>query len=266
MSIKLPLNNLIGVVPGNTALLTVGHKGTIDKIHFRLSGGLTAAHLESIRGLADGRLFMEETGPDVVVKDAYRGIATDAAFVTLDMTEPNARNGASEQLLASIPNNLLQSLQFEIKISGGAPALGRIDASAEMRPATSNPNIRKLMRNLPQFPAIGDHIMFLPVGTAGGKIKRMFIKESTAGGVTKAQIRIGTQVLWEATRADIEYQQKRNDLLPQAGWLVLDFIEDGNLAAVFPTDKANEVQVILTSTAVQNYVTQTEYIDPIGRI
>lgn len=266
MSIKLPLNNLIGVVPGNTAVLTVGQKGTIDKIHFQLSGGMTASHIESIRGLADGRVFMEQTGPDAVTMDSYRGIATDAAFITLDFTEPRARNGASEQLLASIPNNLLQSLQFEIKVAAAAPAIGKIAASAEMRPATANPNIRKLMRNLPQFPAVGDHIMFLPVGSAGGKIKRLWIKESSAGGVTKAQIRIGTQVLWEADRATIEYEQKRNELLPQAGWLVLDFIEDGNLSAVFPTDKANEVQVILTSTAAQNYVTLTEYVDPIGRI
>ncbi|WP_431257208.1 major capsid protein P2 [Roseateles chitinivorans] len=274
MGYKLKLTNLQNVAPGNTATLKAPAgpgAPTYDQIRFTLSGGMTPAHIESIRGKANGRIFLDEQAGTVVNRrDAYRGIFTSANYVTLDFTEPKSRNGAAEQLLASVPASLLQSLDFEIKIAAGAPANGRIDASANYRPPVNNPYIRKLLNTTQSFSAAGTeaspNIMYLPVGGAGGKIKRVWVRESVNGLVTGAQIRIANNVVHEVTRAQVEDDQKRNGLAPDVGMFVLDFIEDGNLAGMLDTAGAPNVELRLVTSAAGTFGVDYELVDPIGRL
>lgn len=274
MGYKLPLTNLQNVAPGNIATLKcpVGQGApTYDQIRLELSGGMTPAHLEYVRGKANGRIFMDEGGGLVVNdRDDYRGIYNDATAVVLDFTEPKARNGAAEQLLASVPGSLLADLALEIKIAAGAPANGKITAVANYRPPTNNPFIRKMLMTTVSFAAAGSsgapNICYLPVGGAGGKIKRIWIHESAANNLTAAQIRIANNVVHEVTRARIEHDQKRNGLIPQAGVVVLDFIEDGNLAGMLDTQNAPMVELRLETVAGGSFTVYYEFIDPINRL
>lgn len=274
MPYQLTLTNLQNVTPGNVATLKIPAgpgAPTYDGIKLVLSGGMTAAHIESIRGKANGRIFLDEaTGTILQSRDAYRGVTTEASFVVLDFTEPKARNGAAEQLLASVPGSLLADLTFEIKIAAAAPGAGKIKAVAIYRPPTSNPYIRKMLATAQGFSAAGTdaapNIMYLPVGGAGGKIKRVWIHESVAATTTGVQIRIANNVIHEATRAELENDQKRNGLTPQAGVVVLDFVSDGNLAGMLDTQNAPMVELRLTNGAACNYTVYYELIDPIGRL
>lgn len=270
MSFKLAATNLQNVAPGNTAnlQLPVGPNApTLDKIILELSGGMTAAHIESIRGKANGRMFMDELGGTILNKrDDYRGIFTAAGFVTIDFTEPKARNGAVEQLLASVPMSMLQSLQFEIKIAAGAPAEGRIDAQMIVRQPTQNPYIIKKLNTSDSQTGAGEKIIYLPTGGAGGKMKRIWIHEQTPGTITECQIRVGNNIAWESNRAKLEHDQKQNGLTPQAGIVVLDFVADGNLSGVLDTGAAANVEMRLKSSAANTYQVFYELIDPINRL
>lgn len=271
MSWKLRVTNLQNVAPGNTASLKlpVGKNApTLDKVLLELSGGLLPAHIESIRGKANGRLFMDEVdGTTINARDAYRGIFTSNGFLTIDFTEPKARNGAVEQLLASVPMSQLQDLQFEIKLASNAPALGRIDAQMIVRQPTQNPYIVKKLNTTASFSASGEQIMYLPTGGAGGKIKRIWIHEQgTEGTITGAEIRVGNNVAWESNRAKLEHDQKQNDLTPQTGIVVLDFVADGNLSGVLDTGNSANVELRIQSSAANTYQVFYEFIDPIGRL
>lgn len=274
MSFKLPLTNLQNVAPGNTATLKCPAgpgSPTYDQIKFVLGGTLTPAHIESIRGKANGRIFLDEaTGTIVQAREAYRGIFTEAGMIALDFTEPKARNGASEQLVASVPGALVQDLTFEIKIASGAPAGGTIRAIAIYRPPTNNPFIRKLLNTTQAFAAAGTdaspNIMYLPVGGAGGKLKRIWIHESVAGTISQVQIRVANNVVHEAARTVSENEQKRNGLTPQAGVHVIDFIEDGNLAGMLDTSSAPNVELRLSTGAAATFTVYYELVDPIGRL
>lgn len=272
MSYKIPLTNLQNVVAGNTATLKlpVG-KGapTYDQIKLTLAGGALPAHILAIRGKANGRIFMDESsGTDLQKRHTYRGIPSTNGFQVLDFTEPKARNGSAEQLVASIPGALLQDLSFEIKLD--AAFVGTIVASANYRPPTSNPYIRKLLNTSQAFSAAGSdaspNIMYLPTGGAGGKVKRIWIHEDGAGAVTGVQLRIANNVVYEATRAAMEDDQKRNSLTPQASICVIDFIEDGNLAGMLDTANAPQVELRLVTSAAGSYRVYYELIDPIGRL
>jgi hypothetical protein len=245
MSYKLPLTNLQNVVAGNTATLKLPTgKGapTYDQIKLILSGGALPAHIDSIRGKANGRIFMDESnGTDLKKRHVYRGIPSTDGFAVI------------EQLVASVPGNLLQDLTLEIKLTGAF--VGSIKAAANYRPPTSNPFIRKLLNTAQAFAAAGTdaspNIMYLPTGGAGGKMKRIWIHEDGAGAITGAQIRIANNVVYDAQRTELEDDQKRNGLTPQASICVLDFVEDGNLAGMLDTS---------------SYRVYYELIDPITRL
>lgn len=274
MGYKLQLTNLQNVTPGNIATLKCPAgpgAPTFDQIRLELSGGMTPAHIEFVRGKANGRIFLDEQGGLIVNRrDAYRGLFTSASYVTLDFTEPKSRNGAAEQLLASIPASLLTDLSFEIKIAAGAPAGGRIRALANYRPPTTNSYIRKLLTTNASFSAAGTdaapNITYLPNGDSGGKFKRIWIRESVNGLITGAQIRIANNVIHEVVRAQVEDDQKRNGLVPDAGMFVMDFIEDGNLAGMLDTGMAPGVELRLVTSAAGSYAFDFEMIDPIGRL
>lgn len=272
MGYKLQLTNLQNVAAGATATLKcpVG-KGapTYDQIVFELSGGALPAHITAIKGKANGRIFMDESSfTDVGLRDSYRGIPNVAGFPTIDFTEPKARNGASEQLVASVPGALLQDLSFELKLAAGF--VGSIKAVANYRPPTTNPYIRKLLGTAVSFAAAGTeaapNIVYLPVGEAGGKIKRIWIHEDGNGDVTFAEVRIANSSVHAATRAAIEDDQKRNGLTPQTKICVLDFVADGNLAGMLDTGATPNVELRLVTDAAGPYRVYYELIDPIGRL
>lgn len=274
MPFQISLTNLQNVAPGNVATLKLpAGKGapTWDQIKLILSGGMLPSHIESIRGKANGRIFFDEgSGTILTARDAYRGVFTEATVVSIDFTETKARNGAVEQLLASVPGSLLQDLSFEIKIAAAAPGAGRIKAVSIYRPPTSNPFILKRLNTVQSFSAAGTdaapNIMYLPVGGSGGKVKRVWVHESVPGTTTGAQIRVANNVIHETTRAELENDQKRNGLVPQAGVMVLDFVSDGNLAGMLDTERAPAVELRLVNGAAVTYTVWYELIDPIGRL
>ncbi|MBB1073637.1 hypothetical protein HUU62_04340 [Rhodoferax sp. 4810] len=270
MSFKLRATNLQNVAAGNVATLklpTGANAPTLDKVILELTGTtFTDAHVLSIKGKANGRLFYDEGAGTIMNKRAaYSGEFNAAGFLMIDFTEAKARNGALEQLMASVPMSMLQSLTFEIEVAGTAVA-PKIDAQIVVRQPTNNPYILKLLNTSQSFSASGEQILFLPTGGAGGKVKRIWIHETTAGTITDAQIRVGNSVAYETNRAKLEYCQKTNGLTPQAGIVVLDFIEDGNLSGVLDTGSASGVELRLTSSAANTYKVYYEFIDQIGRL
>lgn len=275
MGYKLPLVNLQNVSPGNTATLKVDcgpGAPTFDQIKLVLGGGMLPSHLTFVRGKANGRIFLDETGGGTVInsRDAYKNVTVSAGMVVIDFTERNSRNGAAEQLVAALPACLLQSLTFEIGIAAGAPAIGTITAFGNYRPPTKNPFIRKLLTTNQTFTAAGTagapNVMYLPVGGSGGKIKRIWIRESAANLVTAVQIRIANAVIFDTTRASFENDQVRNLLVPQSQIAVIDFIEDGNLAGMLDTSAAPSVLVNMTTSAAGTYNIDYELVDPISRL
>lgn len=271
MAFKLRATNLQNVAPGNTATLKlpVGKNApTLDKVLIGLSGtAVTPAHISRIRGKANGRLFFDETTGTVRnLRDDYRGVFTDAGFVTIDFTEKRARNGAVEQLLASVPMSQLQDLSFEFDIAAGAPADIALNAQMVVRQPTNNPFIAKMLNTTQNFGNSGEQIMYLPTGGAGGKLKRVWIHEATPGTLTELQIRVGNNIAYETTRAQLEHSQKQNDLTPQTGIVVVDFVEDGNLSGVLDTGISANVELRMQSSAGNTYQVFYEFIDPIGRL
>jgi hypothetical protein len=261
--------NVQNVRPGGVAIADLPCNVTYDKIKLKLGGGLVAADITRIEGKANGKTYMDDTGAFAKLRQAYKGIGVDAAWITLDFTEPNARGGPVPQFMASIPANLLSKLTFEITIDAGANVASTLEVHTEFRAPTKNPFIRKLIDFNASLPLVGDNDLFLPAGAVGGIIKRVWLHNT--GKITGYDLRVNRLTARRALLADYEFEQTENGLTPQANLDVLDFVADGNMQGALNTGaddqgKVPTVELRLTVNAAETVRGFLEYIDPIGRL
>jgi hypothetical protein len=244
--------------PGNVGILKLSYNATFDKLHLKLGGGLTVAHLDKIEGKANGVTFFEDNAANIIKRDAYLGVFTQADTLTIDFTEPNTKGGAAQQYLASLPRNLLTSLTFEVSILPAAPAGMTLKCEGEYRDPTQNPFILRRKKFAIPLSVNGDNDYSLPSGdTIGGLIKRVWIHHG--GSIQAAELRTNGTPRIRASVASMEYKQKRNRVVPQANLLVLDFIDDGNLMGMLNTTIVKETLLRLNTNAAGGQA--TVYLD-----
>ncbi len=251
---------------GKTAIITPGLGATYDKFILNLGGNLVAADISEIRIKANDVEIFKDTGTNLDLRQTYNGIDTDAGEITIDFTEPDAK-ASVEQYLASIPANLLKKLTIEVDIADniGEGETYSMTVDAEFRGPTKNAFILKRRKFNYYAAGAADHDLFLPTGIAGGIIKRVWLHEGDA--VTKAMLRVGGFIAQNyKTVAVLERQQVRNKKVPQAGMVVLDFVQDGNLNGALNTSAGQEVALQLTTSGAQAISGYIDYIDPIDRL
>lgn len=262
--------NKVENVTGSIAIITCPLNRTYDKIRLILGGGAVPADIAAIRGLANDRLFFEDTGTLARLRETYKGVTLDASQVLLNFTEPKARNGASEQYAASIPANLLKSLVFEVEWTGGAPGGRTLAVDCSYRGKTTNPYIKKQLRTVANIAAAGEQSFFLPSGVQGGIIKRLWAHHN--GQLTGLRLELDRRI---AARYEpisrLRVEQAENGLVPQnaSNVDVLDFVQDGNLMGALNTAEAQAAEIELAVTAgaaIPQLTTYLEYIDPISRL
>jgi hypothetical protein len=251
--------------PGNVGILKLSYNATFDKLHLKLGGGLTLAHLGKIEGKANGVTFYEDDASLIQIRDAYQGVFTQPDTLTIDFTEPNTKGGAAQQYLAALPRNLLNSLTFEVTIAANAPAGMTLKCEGEYRDPTQNPFILRRKRFAIPLGVLGDNDYSLPSGATGGLIKRAWIHH--AGNVTGVELRTNGTPRTRATVASMAYKQKRNRVVPQANLLVLDFIDDGNLMNMLNTTQVTETLLRLTTNAAGGQATVfLDYVADLRRL
>jgi Viral coat protein P2 N-terminal domain len=250
--------------PGNTGILKLSYNATFDKLHLKLSGGLTKAHLGKIEGKANGVTFFEDSVPNIAVRDSFLGVFTQADTVTIDFTEPNTKGGAAAQYLAALPRNLLNSLTFEVEILPAAPVGMKLKCEGEYRDPTQNPFILRRKKFAIPLGVTGDNDYTLPSGKDGGLIKRVWIHH--AGIIQAAELRTNGTPRVRATVASMEYKQKRNRVVPQANLFVLDFIDDGNLMNMLNTTNVTETMLRLNTTGTGQATVYLDYVDDLRKL
>lgn len=256
--------DLQNVRAGVVAVLKLSYNATFDKVHLLLGGGLTKAHIGRIEGKANGVTFFVDDGQLIGLRDAYMGVLVDDDRITLDFTEINTRGGAAAQYLSCIPRNLLASLTFEVEIKDAAPDGITLKAEAEYRDPTPNKFIlRRKDFNVP-LALTGENDIMLPTAVNGGLIKRIWLHHT--GNVTKAELRTNGTPRIRASVASLEYQQKRNRLVPQENVLVLDFCADGNLMNMLNTAGVKECLLRLTTSDTDAVKAYIDYVDSLDRL
>lgn len=266
----LPFSNVVPTGPA-TANITPGR--TLENYRLKLGGtALTKAMLESIKLKANGKTVIEGTGTQIDKVNAYRGEATNAAFLDLQFADYTMLSEIDRMVGAFDTGLGISNITAEIKIAGAtAPTLTPIlieSSNQKMRDGNAAgfaPIISKLLA-YPYAVATGGKLpLTVPFGPQNGAvIKRMHVFHN--GNMTGAEVKFDAITVHESLKAENEFDQVKAGRVPQANCYTLDFCLDGNVSKALDTTDAKSMEWLFAFSGADNGTVLVEYLDPLGNL
>jgi hypothetical protein len=269
-----PFDNVVATGVATLDVLTnIGGK-VLNRIILTLGGGaltkamLTAIQLRASDADKGGKLILDSTGGRTDSRMQYRGIAANAAFLTLDFNEIRSKS-VKGQKLGSIDTRLLRTLSLEVTITGATTPSLTAHAEFEeagdyekLYDAVERSLLGKCLSQTYNFAAAGTFPVKLPYGHVGGSlIKRIFYHGAT---VTAAEVRKNGLVVFEALAALNNFVQGEYARTPQANIFAVDFIVDGNQSYALNAAEAQSMEYYVTVSGAGNVIVEMELLDPLA--
>lgn len=266
----LPFSN---VVPTGTATNNITPGRTVEAVRLRLGGTtFTKAMIKKIKVKANGKVIVEGTGAQLAAVDAYRGNPADAKFLDVKFADFSLNNEFDRMVGAFDTSQGIANITTEVEINGAtAPTLKPIliesaqqkDRQGEAAPYA--PLISKLL-SYPFNTATGGKLpVTVPFGPQSGSIiKRLHVFHT--GNVTGATVKLDGLVVWEADKAENEFEQLQHGRVPQANCFTIDFCVDGAVAKALDTRSARSLEWLFDLSAADAGEILVEYLDPLGNL
>lgn len=266
----LPFSN---VVPTGTATNNITPGRTVEAVRLRLGGTtFTKAMIKKIKVKANGKVIVEGTGAQLAAVDAYRGNPADAKFLDVKFADFSLNNEFDRMVGAFDTSQGIANITTEVEINGAtAPTLKPIliesaqqkDRQGEAAPYA--PLISKLL-SYPFNTATGGKLpVTVPFGPQSGSIiKRLHVFHT--GNVTGATVKLDGLVVWEADKAENEFEQLQHGRVPQANCFTIDFCVDGAVGKALDTRSARSLEWLFDLSAADAGEILVEYLDPLGNL
>lgn len=270
--IKLnPFNN---VVPSGIANVDLSNLFgySIERIHLQLGGTFTKAMITGWQIKANGKTILDSDGTKTDSAMAYKGITTEAAFLTIDFLELTARSDLGLQGGALDTTMGIKNLRLEVTISGAtAPTLqGWAEvARPQIDPGFQalRPLIARVTRTTQTIGAAGTFPLQVPHldPLAGGSIfKRIRIYSAQMNAALVVRNGVTEH---DSIKAVNERRQKDYKKVPQASLYMLDFIADdlqgSRVLDTRPAAGCTTAQVMGTFAAAETITIETEELAPL---
>jgi hypothetical protein len=247
----------------------------LEKITFVLGGTFTKAMITRIELKANSKTIYETDGSKLDASKLYNGGASDATVLTLDLMDRravtvNARQAGTLDLSAA---SGITNLRLEVTIAGAtSPTLA---AFADLMPPSDAPEeagirwlITRRHRATQTIGAAGEFALNVPhIDPAGGgsNFRRVFIY---AANVTRLKaMREGVTEV-DLSRVQLEAAQRDNFKAIQAGQVVFDPVQDGQLQGrtwdTRPTSGVRSAQLYATFSAGETITIETEELLPLS--
>jgi hypothetical protein len=266
----LPFAN---VVAAGTATNQITPGRTLELLQLKLGGtALTKAMITLFKLKANGRTLIEGTGTEIDKINAYRGVATNAAFLDIPFFDENMFDHLDRQVTSFDTANGVQNITTEVTIAGAtAPIITPILVeSASQKDKTGNAApystlVGKLLRYPFSIANGGQLPVTVPFGEdSGAIIKRLHVFHG--GNMTGATVKQDGLVVHESLAAENAYMQTRSGRVPQANVYTIDFVKDGNIRNALDTRDARSLEWLLTFSAADNGFVLVEYLDTLGNL
>lgn len=266
----LPFSN---VVPTGTATNQVTPGRTVEVLRYRLGGTtFTKAMIPSLKLKANGKVIVEGSGAQIDAINAYRGEATNAAFLDVQFAD-YAMLSELDRMVGAFDTSLgIGNITAEVQIAGAtAPTLLPIlIESAQQKDRAGNaapfaPLISKIL-SYPFNVATGGKLpVNLPFGPQSGSIiKRMHFFHS--GTMTGIEVKEDGLVVHESVAAENTFDQQKAGRVPQTNCYTVDFVLDGNIKKALDTRTARSLEVLPSFSAAGSGTVLVEYLDPLGNL
>lgn len=267
---SLPFSNVVATGVA-TAPITPGR--TIECATLKLGGGaLTKAMLSLIKIKANGKVILEGSGSQFDKLNAYKGEATDAAFLPLSFLEKAGDTDLDREIGCFDTSLGISNITAEVTIAGAtAPELSAIMTESSVQRGANGEvaafagYMHKVLR-YPFAQSVGGTLpVTLPFGPQNGAIiKRVHVEHT--GNMTGAIVKQDGVVIHESLKAENEFEQKRWGRVPQTNLYSLDFIKDGKVRDALDTRDARSIEWLLTFSAADSGYILVEYLDTLGNL
>lgn len=266
----LPFSN---VVPTGTATNQVTPGRTLENLRLKLGGtSFTKAMIANLKVKANGKVIIEATGTELDKINAYRGEATNAAFLDVQFADYSLLSELDRQVSSFDTSLGISNITTEVQINGAtAPTLLPIlvESAAQKNTAGQAAPFAPLMAKLLRYPfsqATGGRLpVNLPFGPQSGSlIKRIHVFHG--GNMTGATLKLDGLVVHESLAAENSFDQTKAGRVPQTNVYTLDFVMDGNIVKALDTKKARSMELLCDFSAADNGTVLVEYLDPLGNL
>lgn len=266
----LPFSNVVasGVATNN---LTPGR--TLELLQLKLGGTtFTKAMISLIKFKANGRTLIEAAGTEIDKICAYRGLATNSAFLDLPFFDEKMTTYLDRVVSAFDTSNGVANITTEVTIAGAtAPTLLPIVVeSAAQRSSTGDAApyaglVGKFLRYPFSIANGGQLPVTVPFGKdSGAIIKRVHVFHN--GNMTGATVKQDGMVIHESIAAENIQMQSRSGRVPQTNMYVIDFCIDGNVRNALDTRDARALEWLFSFSAADNGTIIVEYLDTLGNL
>lgn len=257
------------VVPANgvaTAEITPGR--TIEQIILQLGGtSLTKAMLTMIKLKANGKVIWEATGSQIDKLNAFRGYASDAAFLPIIFTELKGRDRVDQFVGAFDTSKGIKNITLEVTVAGAtAPTIKIHLLESAPQKANYSPVIAKVLR-YPFDKASGGRLpVSLPFGGTGAVLKRLHIEHGVADNVTAVTLKQDGLVVHESDAASNAYLNSLHGRTNQTKTYSLDFGIDDNSMNLLDTRDMRSLEFLIDFGAADSGYVIAEYLDTLGNL
>lgn len=265
----LPFSN---VVANGTATNQITPGRTVETFQLKLGGTFTKAMITMLKLKANGKVFFECSGSDLDKLNAYRGEASDAAFLNVPFADFSL-DGEIDMMVGAFDTSLgIANITSEVTIVGAtAPVLTPILVESAKQTGKDGqtlpfgPIMTKVLRYPFSIATGGTLPVTVPFGPQNGAIiKRLHVFHG--GNMTGATVKQDGLVIHESVKAENEYMQKRHGLVPQANVYTIDFVPDGFVKKALDTRDARSMEWLFTFSAADVGNVYVEYLDTLGNL
>lgn len=267
----LPFNNVVnsGVA---TAEITPGR--TLECILLELGGTFTKAMITQLRLKANGKVIFEATGTQIDKLNAFRGLATDAAYLPIFFVETKGRDRVDQMVGAFDTSVGIKNISIEVTIAGAtSPTLkmylqeSKPQTDKNGDPLSYMPVMSKVLRYPFSIGNGGKLPITLPFGNTGAVLKRLHVEYAgTAGNVKSAVLKQDGLIVHESGNASNNFMNTVFGRSNQTKLYSLDFGIDDNSMNLLDTRDARSLEFLLDLTAGDNGTVIAEYLDTLGNL
>lgn len=266
----LPFSN---VVATGTATNQITPGRTLENFRLKLGGtSLTKAMLALVKVKANGKVIIEGSGTELNKLNAYRGDATDAAFLDIQFADYSMIAELDRQVGSFDTSLGISNITTEVQIAGAtAPVLTPIlDESAQQKDNKGNaapfaPLLSKVLRYPFSIATGGKLPVTVPFGPQNGSIiKRLHVLHG--GNMTGATVKQDGLVVHESLADENAFAQTKAGRVPQANMYTIDFVMDGNIKKALDTRDARSLEWLFDFSGADTGTVIVEYLDPLGNL
>lgn len=236
-----------------------------NRIILQLGGGsFTKSMITNIKVRLNGKVIVENSGARLDLMNQYRGIAASASFLTLDFTEPRAKDMAEEYLGNINTAQGVSSLTIEVTIAGATTPT--LDSWSELGPPAAIGIIAKQIPFTFSFGGAGKFpLKLIDVANKGAIVKRTHLAHG--GNLTQLEVKKNGIVIFDNIPTAVNaFYQGEYQKTAQTNLYTFDPCLDNNYSNAIKTADMVSLEFNPTFSAADTVTAVIEVLDVLGNM